>query len=162
MTQNPSNLVEYRAMLFTESTEPIEIRRAAVQAIDKHLASRGLSHLIKGQAYTFPPAAAGEAPVKKKYKYKPKPKPISDPGNLKRPSSSAAEGTESGPSKKQKTDAEVPKCVICAGPFHFAKDCPVVKSGPDSIKSAIQRLSTDAQHASTANILQTLLSQYAS
>jgi len=129
MTQNATNLVEYRAMLFTVSTEPLETRRRAVQAIDKHLASRGLSHLTKGQMFSFPTSEKGSQEARKK-----KPK-VKDAGEtLKRPSSPTAESSQSG--KKQKTsDAGSEKCPICEGSFHLVKKCPIVKLGPDRCAS---------------------------
>lgn len=50
MTNSPENLAEYRLMLILHAgDEPLEDRRAAIQAIDEALYKRGMIHLIYGQ-----------------------------------------------------------------------------------------------------------------
>jgi hypothetical protein len=129
MTQNPSNLVDYRLMLISESREPIEARRIAIQAIDANLASRGLFHLTSGQPRILPfrggPDLSHKAHTSKL------------DGTLKRHTPSS----DSSSSKKTKrVDPMAIPCVICGGPLHLARVCPVVKAGPErfvyvSIKS---------------------------
>jgi len=136
-------------MLITESSEPLEMRRAAVQAIDTHLAARGLSNLIKG----YPRLPVGqedtEPPRKKRRKSKHGDAP-------KRP---AFPGASLPAEKKVKRVVEL--CVICGDPLHLAKSCPLVKGGPESIRQAISRLAHDPEKTSTVNILRSLLSNLA-
>jgi hypothetical protein len=168
MTQNPTNLVEYRSMLIAESNEPVEMRRAAVQAIDTHLASRGLSNLIKGQPQPF--AGQGDTePLRKKRKRKSK-----RSETLQRP---ASPGGSSPAKKKAKRVGDIASpCLICGGPVHLAKACPVVKNGPErfvrwyiitpffrglmtlcSIRQAISRLAQDPAKVNTVHVLRSLL-----
>ncbi|KAF8578409.1 hypothetical protein K439DRAFT_1663741 [Ramaria rubella] len=145
MTHDPTNLIDYRLMLMEESKEPIEMRRSAVQAIDAHLASRGLSEFTKEQPINFVVNGDVESIREKRHKQK--------HSDSQKRSSSPSRRT-----KKQKTDFIIMNpCVICDGPFHLAKACPVVKAGPQSIQSAIARLSEDPQFENTVNILRSLL-----
>ena len=111
MTQDPSNLLVYRLMLLTESRESIESRRLAVQAIDANLARRGLHHLIKRQPSGF--SSHGVEASQKP---------------LKRPASSSSSVSNKRP---KMVDSGANFCVICGGPLHLVKVCPVVKSGPE-------------------------------
>ncbi|KAF8497997.1 hypothetical protein JB92DRAFT_2985471 [Gautieria morchelliformis] len=148
MTQNPFNLAQYRLMLLSESKELVEARRQAVQAIDSHLAARGLSHLIRGQPLAFFEPGSSKGLPRKAHKSK-------QTGPTKRP---ASPGGSSAPNKKAKrADPKASSCVICGGPVHLAKVCPVVKAGPESIRQAITRLSVDPQCANTVNILGSFL-----
>ena len=112
MTQNPFNLVDYRRMLITESKEPKKARRIAIQAIDANLASRGLSHLTKGQPHTF----VSKTPKSKLH------------AKVKRTMSASSSTSNKKP--KLVNDITTP-CVICGGPLHLARVCPVVKAGPE-------------------------------
>lgn len=109
MSQNPLNLIDYRHMILNESTEPLEKRKAAIHAIDSHLASRGLSELTRGQGNV----AAERVPGTSK----------------KRRSSSPSHGLVI---KKQRLIGENrTPCLICNGLYHLVKSCPVVKAGAE-------------------------------
>lgn len=107
MTQNPANLLQYRALLL-ESPEPAARRQLALQAIDDRLASRGLSHLVKGRSREILPH--------KKYKK-------THGGSLKRPASPT-----SSSSKRMKASESETKCAFCGGAFHLITLCPTVRS----------------------------------
>ncbi|KAI6008336.1 SNF2 family DNA-dependent ATPase [Pisolithus orientalis] len=58
--------------------------------------------------------------------------------------------------KKPKPATSV-RCVVCRGPYHLVKDCPVVAEGPTSIARQIVRLSEDPTHGHTVSVLRHLL-----
>lgn len=108
-------------MLITESSEPVEIRRAALRAIDTHLAARGLSQLVKGQpTHIFNGQGDTAPPRKRKRKSK-----TSD--SLKRPVTADA----SYPAKKPRQAENTARCVVCGGPRHGLHACPIVIDGPE-------------------------------
>ncbi|KAF8519115.1 P-loop containing nucleoside triphosphate hydrolase protein [Hysterangium stoloniferum] len=127
MTQNPENLVDYRRMLLTESRETMKLRRAAVQAIDSYLASRGLTHLVKSQGLLF---TENSAPLRKKHK--------SRSNNKVRQTASASTTRPLTPEKVNQRQQEG-ICVICGGGIHLVKVCPVVKAGPARFVAFILR-----------------------
>lgn len=112
MTQDPRNLVDYREMLLKESTEPLRLRRNAVHAIDSRLATLGLLHLVKGQGNIFVDNQAQLAGPRKRNSS------VSSTQNVKK--LKLNNGT-SYPSP--------PTCIICNGPYHLVKSCPMVRAG---------------------------------
>ncbi|GJJ09860.1 hypothetical protein Clacol_004084 [Clathrus columnatus] len=136
MTHSPENLLEYRLMLLRESTEPISLRRNAVNAIDSYLASRGLLERAKKQGNTFVDFGIMNAGRR--------PRSPSSPSRIV---------------KKQKLVngdiqiAPTPPCVVCGGPFHLLKVCPVVKAGSKSILEAMDRVSLIPESQAIINIL---------
>ncbi|KAG0704357.1 SNF2 family DNA-dependent ATPase [Suillus ampliporus] len=71
MTEDSTNLVEYREMLMNhDSAEPWPVRTAAIDAIEKTLVKRGHGHLLAGQPLKLVPNSnGGQVTVKKKKKH---------------------------------------------------------------------------------------------
>ncbi|KAI9057725.1 hypothetical protein FKP32DRAFT_1597935 [Trametes sanguinea] len=63
-------------------------------------------------------------------------------GSSKRPPSPVPR-TDTPRSKKAKETSGQSRCVVCGGPSHLVKECPVVAQGPSSISEAIRRLSRE-------------------
>ncbi|KDQ63375.1 hypothetical protein JAAARDRAFT_169132 [Jaapia argillacea MUCL 33604] len=167
MTESSENLAEYRQMLLVHADdEPIEDRRAAIEAIDETLHKRGCLHLIHGQPLHLigvplrqsdptrtnkshhKKHAAGEASRKAQTNGN----AVAGPSS-KRPSEEPSHG---GANKKAKTSGGA--CVICGRtPSHLIKDCPIVALGPKSVAMEITRLDQDPKHSSTVAILRKIL-----
>ncbi|KAI0801048.1 hypothetical protein C8Q74DRAFT_1364698 [Fomes fomentarius] len=59
--------------------------------------------------------------------------------------------------KKLKESGAPNPCVVCGGPYHLVKDCPVVAQGsPSSITEAIERLSKNPAQAPVVSILESI------
>ncbi|OCH94711.1 hypothetical protein OBBRIDRAFT_746991 [Obba rivulosa] len=114
MTQSSENLAEYRHLLMVHAgDEPLEERRAAIQAIDETLYRRGKIHLIFGQPLYLVenPAPHNAAISHKKQKLDvstsvPRPQDRSAPGQKNSTSNGA--GSSSGSVKQQSARADAP------------------------------------------------------
>jgi len=154
MTRTSENLVEYRLMLITHTDdEPWDDRAAAVEEIDKELFERNELHLIDGQP-SKPIRKQGE-PSSKISAFKPKANaslrvqgdgsvkdgtfiPFVFSNTMKRPSPSAS--VEPLARKKLKLSP----CPLCKADHHGTlEECPFVRAGMHSVRTAIKKLTNE-------------------
>ncbi|KAF8213246.1 SNF2 family N-terminal domain-containing protein [Mycena galopus ATCC 62051] len=178
MTEKSEHLAEFREMLLLHpEDEPLEKRRAAIEAIDEILHQRGHVHLVMGQPLEIVERSILDHPQKKS-KSTAAPNQASGSstaGNPVASSSTARPPTQSNavassskrtlsptlasnpPHKKAKTSSSS-ICIICgSSPHHLAKDCSVVSEGPKRITREIKRLELVPGTGPTVEILRKIL-----
>ncbi|KAJ6604478.1 SNF2 family DNA-dependent ATPase [Mycena vulgaris] len=182
MTDKSEHLAEFREMLILHpEDEPLEKRLAAIAAIDEVLHQRGHMSLVLGQPLdvversalslvpkkkTKPPAqertsrpagsstAAGNAVASSS-----KARPQAQPNAVASSSKRAPSPPVGDPPQKKPRQSVSQACVICSGPHHLVKDCPIVAEGPKSISREIKRLDLLPGTGSTVHILRKILAK---
>ncbi|KAJ6519648.1 SNF2 family DNA-dependent ATPase [Mycena sanguinolenta] len=181
MTDKSQHLAEFREMLLLHpEDEPLEKRRAAIEAIDEILHNRGHMHLVLGQPLEIVERSTVDHPAYKKSK------PTTVQDQASRPSGSSAAGNPAAssattrrpaqqnavassskrtlsPTPTENTSHKKPRmssspCIICGtSPHHLAKNCPAVSEGPKRITREIKRLELISGTRPTVEILRKLL-----
>ncbi|KAJ7900162.1 SNF2 family DNA-dependent ATPase [Mycena olivaceomarginata] len=182
MTEKSEHLAEFREMLLLHpEDEPLEKRRAAIEAIDEVLHQRGHAHLLLGQPLEIVERSTADHPPPKKAKpstaqdHVSRPSvsagiPVASSSTARPPAQSNAVASSSkralsptpavnSPHKKPRASSSTSTtCIICqSSPHHLAKDCPAVSEGPKRITREIKRLELIPGTRPTVEILRKIL-----
>ncbi|KAF9502487.1 hypothetical protein BDN71DRAFT_1479184 [Pleurotus eryngii] len=177
MTRNSQDLVAFRLALMTDDDDDdIEVRRAAIKAIDETLARRGDVHLLYGQPLALldkQPARHSAANSSSTSHHHPVVPTIHYAANalaaavappIPTHHSSVLPSTSQIVMHKPELSRPKPKkhmkpfqCPVCdRQTYHLVKDCPVVNLGSRRIAVEIARLDEDPTKAGVVDILRTI------